>query len=413
MSVVAEQVRVPELRFPGFGQNEVSELSSFQLGQIGVTISGLTGKSKEDFGEGAKYVQYLQVFSRPIISLAECGRVQVVAGERQTQLNKGDVLFTISSESPAEIGMSSVLAVQPEEHIYLNSFCFGFRFSVAVVPEFTAFLFRSAPFRKSIAPLAQGSTRFNLSKSNFLKLKVCLPSFGEQEKIAGFLTAVDERIGKLKRKKELLEEYKRGMMQKLFSQEVRFKDENGRHYPDWEVRKLGELLLERVESGESESVMLSVTIKSGIRRFDELGRKDNSNPDKSKYKRIVAGDIAYNTLRLWQGASGLAQETGFVSPAYTVLRGDKSLVSMPFVSYWMKLGSVIFLFQRNSQGLTSDQWTCKYPVFSRIRWPFPSLEEQERIAEFLTGLDEKLDNLGQRIEKAEEFKRGLLQKMFV
>ena len=259
---------------------------------------------------------------------------------------------------------------------------------------------------------ASGSTFLEISKTEIAKIPCSLPSLPEQQKIADFLTAVDEKIGKLKRKKELLEAYKKGAMQKLFSQEIRFKDDQGNPYPDWEEKRLGDVVLERKESGMNEKTMLSVTINSGIRRFDELGKKDNSNPDKSKYKKLIAGDIAYNTMRLWQGALGLAGESGFVSPAYTILKGSPS-IHMEYFACWMKLPRSIFTFQRNSQGLTSDQWSCKFPVFSKIKTTFPSLPEQQKIAEFLTGIDDKINAVANQIDQAAEFKKGLLQKMFV
>ena len=158
--------------------------------------------------------------------------------------------------------------------------------------------------------------------------------------------------------------------------------------------------------------MLSVTINGGIKRFSELGKKDNSNPDKSKYKRLVAGDIAYNTMRLWQGALGLALETGFVSPAYTILKPANEGVSMQFFFFWMKLPSVIFLFQRNSQGLTSDQWTCRYQSFSRIKATIPSFNEQQKIAEFLQLIDNRIELLKRKRELIERYKHGVIQKLF-
>ena len=154
----------------------------------------------------------------------------------------------------------------------------------------------------------------------------------------------------------------------------------------WEQRKLGEYFIERNErSGEGE--LISVTINAGIKKFNELGRFDTKPEDLSKYKRVEVGDIAYNSMRMWQGASGYSSYSGILSPAYTVI-SPKTGVSSLFFAYLIKRPQMIHLFEINSQGLTSDTWNLKFPAFSKIEASAPSdIDEQENISELFTVLD--------------------------
>ena len=154
----------------------------------------------------------------------------------------------------------------------------------------------------------------------------------------------------------------------------------------WEQRKVGECFSERVES-MPDGELISVTINDGIKKFSELGRHDNSNDDKSKYKKVCVGDIAYNSMRMWQGASGYSSYEGIVSPAYTVL-SPKDGVFSKCIAYQFKLPQMIHTFQINSQGITSDNWNLKYPALSEIEiYISDSLQEQKKIAAFFTNLD--------------------------
>ena len=161
------------------------------------------------------------------------------------------------------------------------------------------------------------------------------------------------------------------------------------------------------------SQVVIVKSGSGIKKFSELDRHDNSNTDKSKYKRVCIGDIAYNSMRMWQGASGRSSYEGIVSPAYTVVKpiGD---IDTQFFAYMFKKKEIIHLFEINSQGLTSDTWNLKYPAFSKIVVRVPrNVEEQSRIARFLLELDELISCTEQEIEITKRMKKGCLQKMFV
>ena len=153
----------------------------------------------------------------------------------------------------------------------------------------------------------------------------------------------------------------------------------------WEQRKLGEMFRERKDRS-SEGQLISVTINSGVIKSSDLDRKDNSSNNKSNYKVVCKGDIAYNSMRMWQGASGYSKFNGIVSPAYTVLR-PKNIANSLFFSYMFKSSKLIQTFQRNSQGLTSDTWNLKYPAFSNIKIFSTSLDEQQKIGTFFKQLD--------------------------
>ncbi|WP_323404883.1 restriction endonuclease subunit S [Proteiniphilum sp.] len=175
------------------------------LGEIGESFNGLSGKTKEDFGKGKLYIQYKQIFDSPIIDVLNCGLVNITRVEFQNKVQFGDIFFTVSSETPDEIGMSSVLLDKVSE-MYLNSFCFAYRvFSFDILnPLFASYLFRCSLFRDKLIRIAQGSTRYNISKVEFMKLKISLPSIREQVIIASFLSTLDEKI---KIEKKMLEQY--------------------------------------------------------------------------------------------------------------------------------------------------------------------------------------------------------------
>ena len=137
--------------------------------------------------------------------------------DKQNKVLFGDVFFTVSSETPKEIGTASVLLDNIEE-LYLNSFCFGYRSNSLqyLSPYFAQYLFRSASFRNKIEKLAQGSTRYNMSKVQLLRLEILLPSFKEQTKIANFLSAIDEKINHRQTQIEKTEQYKKGLLQQMF-----------------------------------------------------------------------------------------------------------------------------------------------------------------------------------------------------
>jgi len=213
---IMQKIFNQELRFKDDDGNVFPKWKTKRLGDLGSTLNGLTGKTKENFGSGKPYIQYKQIFDSSKINIDNCGLVDITITDKQTKVQYGDVFFTTSSETPNEIGTASVLLDNVKE-MYLNSFCFGFRVNqLDLYPAFSQFLFRSIDFRKKMIPLAQGSTRYNISKSAFVKLKVSLPNIEEQTKIANFLSDIDVKIEALNTKIEHSKSFKKGLLQKMF-----------------------------------------------------------------------------------------------------------------------------------------------------------------------------------------------------
>lgn len=229
-----QQLLTGRMRFPQFGKpvKNKGELpdgwANKKLLHIGLTYAGLSGKTKDDFGSGKAYLPYLNVFNNEKININNLGSVIISEKEKQNIVKKGDMFFTISSETPEEIGMSSVLLDELEE-AYLNSFCFGFRLSSKkyLLPEFARFYMRGIYFRSSVMKLAQGATRFNLSKNKLINIQLYLPAINEQNKISSLLFSSSNEIEFLQKKESILQKQKKGLMQKLLTGEIRAEIKKG------------------------------------------------------------------------------------------------------------------------------------------------------------------------------------------
>ena len=213
-----------------------------KLGSIGSTYTGLSGKTKEDFGHGeAQYITYLNVFQNTISNITMTDKVEI--DTTQTEVKYGDVLFTTSSETPEEVGMSSVwLGDTP--NTYLNSFCFGFRPKQKIDLYFLGYSLRAPYMRDKIKILAQGISRYNISKNKVMELEISLPNNEEQNLLGNFLRHIDLIITLHQRKLNNLKLKKKALLQKLFPK-------NGERYPElrfpgftdaWEQRKLNDFV---------------------------------------------------------------------------------------------------------------------------------------------------------------------------
>ena len=179
---------VPEVRFEGF----TDAWEKRKLGEVGTTFTGLSGKTAEDFGHGdANFITYMNVFLNPVANPEMVEHVEIDSKQREVQV--GDVFFTTSSEIPEEVGMSCVLK---EKHgvTYLNSFCFGFRPNIKFDLDYLAYTLRSEPTRSQIKILAQGISRFNISKNKMMDIIIQVPNLNEQTKIGAYFSNLDHLI---------------------------------------------------------------------------------------------------------------------------------------------------------------------------------------------------------------------------
>lgn len=180
---------------------------------------------------------------------------------------------------------------------------------------------------------------------------------------------------------------------------------------DWEQRKLGEFFSERSERANGDEELLSVTIANGVIRQIESDKRNTASEDKSNYKIVKKGDVPYNSMRMWQGAVGTSAYDGIVSPAYTVLT-PKSNANGKFFMELFKKEPTLEIFKRWSQGLTSDTWNLKFPALSTIVFAAPSIDEQAKIADYFTSIDNLIALNQRKCDTLKELKKGMLQKMF-
>ncbi|EGP8991500.1 restriction endonuclease subunit S, partial [Listeria monocytogenes] len=293
----------------------------------------------------------------------------------------------------------------------------GFLIRAKIKQEYNvSFIFQNTlteRYNNFIQVTSQRSGQPGINAQEYARFALYIPELKEQQKIGVFFKQLDNAIALHQRKLDALKLMKKGFLQQMFPKieadipEIRFADFDGK----WEQRKLGEIFNERSERS-ADGELISVTINSGVIKASKLEKKDNSSFDKSNYKVVKKGDIAYNSMRMWQGASGYSSYDGILSPAYTVIYPRKDIDTI-FIAYMFKKIDMIQTFQRNSQGLTSDTWNLKFPSLSTIKIKIPANDEQIKI----TNLFQKLEYTSilhqNQIEMLKKVKKAYLQTMFI
>ena len=204
------EARVPSIRFKGF----TGDWEQRKLGEVGSTYTGLSGKSKSDFGHGeGRYVTYMNVFTNAVSNFKMVEPVEIDGS--QNEVKAGDVFFTTSSETPEEVGMSSVM-IENMPNTYLNSFCFGYRPAAKFDNYFLAYMLRSYSVRESITFLAQGISRYNISKNKVMEIEVTFPQLAEQRLLGNFFRQLDNLITLHQRKLEKYQTIKKSYLEKMF-----------------------------------------------------------------------------------------------------------------------------------------------------------------------------------------------------
>lgn len=246
----------------------------------------------------------------------------------------------------------------------------------------------------------------NITGNEVAKFPILIPSKEEQGCIVGVLSLWDTAIEKQSELIEKLKLRKRALMQQLLTGKKRLPGFSG----EWKEVKLGDIFDERNETNRDDLPLLSITGDKGVIYQSESDKRDISNDDKSKYKRICPSDIGYNTMRMWQGRSALSNIEGIVSPAYTIVTPHKN-VDVRFMATLIQQPRIIYDFWTHSQGLVSDTLNCKYPDFCQVKVQIPSKEEQTAIADMLYEFDKEINLANEKLASLQSQKRGLMQQL--
>ena len=259
-----------------------------------------------------------------------------------------------------------------------------------------------------------GSSYPAINSSDLAEVPLVLPKPDEQQKIADCLSSLGELIAAQARKVDTLKTHKKGLMQQLFPREA--KNQPRLRFPEfrdaaiWNEVAAGQLFSNRVERGNSRLPIYSVTINDGMVPRSSLDRRIDDIAECGANKTVSKGDIAYNMMRMWQGALGVAPVDCMVSPAYIVLKPKAA--NTVFFSYVLKQPQMLRVLTAYSRGLTEDRLRLYYDDFAKVPLLCPSVVEQNRIADFLSSLDSLITVQTQALETLKTHKKGLMQQLF-
>jgi type I restriction enzyme S subunit len=380
-----------------------------RLGDLGYIFGGLTGKSAKDFGVGsATFVTFMNVMSNVVLSVEGVEVVDVRQGEAQNQLRARDVIFNGSSETPEEVGFGSTV---PDEldGVYLNSFCFGFRChpDAQFDSEFFAYLTRSPIGRGVIRPMAQGSTRYNIAKTNLLNGRFLLPPLAEQQAIAEALSDADGLVESLDALIAKKRDLKQAAMESLLARHgvedfVSIDDVTERSAGFWgkSVRAPGDEEYGVIRAGDISS---DGKLVGSAQRFLSLVEVERSE--------VHEGDVVITASGNGLGKTWCSSgESRFAASNFVRrLRPDTRRVVGKYLAY-------VLQSREGRKQLQIHTATTAYPnlmlTYFRESWlQLPEIESQLRTAQVLSDMDAEIDALVAKREKAELVKQGMMQEL--
>ena len=375
-----------------------------KLGDLGPYFGGLTGKTKEDFVEGnAKFITYMNVFANSSLDISSTGVVKINEGEKQNKIQLGDILFTGSSETPEEAGMSCVVAEELDEDYYMNSFCFGIRLDnpKQYNLHYLKHVLRSNDVRKKISKSASGVTRFNISKARFGKIQIPIPSISEQNRIVGILDTFTASIDNLKeqiaqRRKQyeyyrdqLLDlEGKEGVEMKTLGEIGEFIRGNGIQKNDF------------VEEGYGCIHYGQIHARYGFSAEETISKIEESLY--KKCKKAQKGDVVLATTS--EDAEGVAKPFVWLGDEKVAVSGDAFIYhhnqNGKFMGYQFLTHKFMQFKVKNATGAKvvriSGDNMAKYVV------ALPFIEKQNEIVDILDKFEASIQNLEAQLSQREK-----------
>ncbi|MEY8192988.1 restriction endonuclease subunit S [Peribacillus simplex] len=413
-------MNAPKLRFKGFNLEWHAETLEKYL-----TFNNGINAEKGSYGHGRKFINVLDVLNNNSITYDKIiGSVSVSPKiEESNKVEYGDILFLRSSETREDVGKSSVY-LDKEEHALFGGFVIRGKKQCEYNPYFLKLNLESPNVRKQIGSKAGGSTRFNVSQSILSSVELNMPSIDEQILIAEFFEKLDTKIQKQQEKIELLNTQKKGLMQKIFSQEFRFKDGNGQEYPEWTYKRLKELVTPIKGNSVEDVSITSIPVLSISAKVGFLDQKDRfsqviAGNSLSKYTALRKYDLSYNKGNSKAAKYGCvymldAYEEALVPNVYKSFR-TKTNVDPLYLQYYFssklpdkELKKIISSTARMDGLLNvSDSDFYNIPILS------PNLDEQIKISSFLLNLEKKIRKEEDKLSILSGQKNGLMQQMFI
>lgn len=324
-------------------------------------------------------------------------------------LDEDDIIF---ARTGASVG-KTYLYNKNDGKVYFAGFLI--KFSIKYANPYFIFLQTLQPkYKNWVKVMSTRSGQPGINADEYKTFKVVLPSIKEQEKIADFLRGGDERMTSLEKKVGAMREYKKGVMSAIFSGKLRFKDENGNPYPDWKEKRLGELLKERKEYARKDGKYehISLTKDGVVPKSDRYERDFLVGSDDKKYRITRVNDICYNPANLKFGVIARNKyKNGIFSPIYVTyeVKGADAV----FMEYYLTRWDFINYARKYEEGTVYERMAVGPEDFARLMIKLPCLAEQRKIADFLSAIDHKIELEQTRLDRTKDFKKGLLQRMFV
>ncbi len=403
----------PKVRFSEFSE----PWFQVKLGNIGSFKNGLN-KGSEDFGHGFPFINLLDVFGKIEIDEPELKLVNASQRDLDTYtVKKGDVFFIRSSVKRSGVGQTVVANKNLENTVY-SGFLIRYRTDKDLTDSFKKYCFWTEKFRNLLVKYSTSSANTNINQESLQNLTLSIPSAKEQQKIANFLSTIDKQINLLKEKHTLLVKYKKGVIQKLFAENSRFKDDDGTEFPDWKTERI-DYFVERVSDPvdvQPDKIYREIGVRShgkGIFHKKEIKGHELGN------KRVFwvhQNAFVVNIVFAWEHAVAKTseRETGFIaSHRFPMFIPREQRVDLRFFTIFFLSKRGKYLLGLASPGGAGRNKTLGQSNFSELKVKFPVLEEQIKIANFYEALDKKVKLAEKQIEQTQTFKKGLLQQMFV
>jgi type I restriction enzyme, S subunit len=399
----------PALRFDS-RQSPWSEESLINLSESGFTNGVFNDPQKT--GRGYKLINVLDMYIETTIDESRLSLVELSDAEfKKNKVEHGEIFFTRSSLVKEGIAFSNIYLGHSQD-VTFDGHLIRMRPRKDVLNSvFANYLLRTSRVRKQLVARGKTATMTTIGQADIAAVMVTFPSLPEQTKIANFLTAVDEKLTQLTRKHDLLTQYKKGVMQQIFSQELRFKDDDGREFAEWEECRIGEMANQKSKKLSPENAnddLRCIELEHISQTTGQLLGYVDASKQKSLKSQFAKGDVLFGKLRPYLRKYLKAPFDGVCSTEIWVLRGSK--VSNDYLFHFVQAERFLTVANISSG---SKMPRADWEVVASEEVEIPCKAEQTKIANFLTAIDDKITATHTQLAAVKQYKQGLLQQMFV